>query len=263
LKRNKQGPKVLILDIETSPLVSTHWGLFDQNISIGQIQEDWSVISWAAKWLNDKNVMYQDTRKNKNHRNDKVIIENIWKLVNEADIVIGQNSISFDMKKLNSRFLMHGLPPPSPYRQLDTKRLSTKYFANTSNKLEYLSKTYNTKYKKLSHSKFPGMELWHQCLKGNISAWEELKKYNIHDVLATEELYLRLAKWDNSINFSIYDASTNHTCSCGNQKFKQNGTVSTNSGTFELYTCTKCGSHVKGKVNLLDKDKRLSLKGKI
>lgn len=31
------------------------------------------------------------------------------------------------------------------------------------------------KYKKLNHSKFPGMELWRECLKGNSEAWTEME----------------------------------------------------------------------------------------
>lgn len=52
------------------------------------------------------------------------------------------------------------------------------------------------KYKKLKHKKFPGHELWKECLKGNKEAWNEMRKYNIHDVLATEELYNVLKQWD-------------------------------------------------------------------
>ena len=46
--------KILILDIETSPHTGFHWGLFQQNISIGQLIESSSVLCWAAKWLGKK-----------------------------------------------------------------------------------------------------------------------------------------------------------------------------------------------------------------
>ena len=46
--------KILILDIETSPHTGFHWGLFQQNISIGQLIESSTVLCWAAKWLGEK-----------------------------------------------------------------------------------------------------------------------------------------------------------------------------------------------------------------
>lgn len=83
--------KVLVFDIETSPLLSYTWGTFDQNISLDMIVEDWSVLSWSAKWIGSKEVMYQDTSKERNIRNDKKIVKSIWKLLNEADVVLTQN----------------------------------------------------------------------------------------------------------------------------------------------------------------------------
>ena len=50
--------KILILDIETSPHTGFHWGLFQQNISIGQLIESSSVLCWAAKWLGEKKVYF-------------------------------------------------------------------------------------------------------------------------------------------------------------------------------------------------------------
>ena len=101
-KKNKQGPKILILDIETIPLTSYTWGLFDQNVSLGQIKEEWAILSFAAKWLDDpsdvKTVMYQDQRGIKNIRNDKKLLKSLWKLLDEAQIVLTQNGISFDIK---------------------------------------------------------------------------------------------------------------------------------------------------------------------
>jgi hypothetical protein len=47
-----------------------------------------------------------------------------------------------------------------------------------------------TTHKKKRHAKFPGFELWRECLAGNHEAWDEMREYNIDDVLSLEELYL-------------------------------------------------------------------------
>jgi len=121
----------------------------------------------------------------------------------------------------------------------------------TSNKLEYLTDKLCTKYKKLNHSKFPGMLLWTECLKGNIKAWNEMKRYNIHDVLATEELYNKLKAWTPSNMFSL---ATNHQeCRvCGpSTKMWHKGYESKKTGRYHRYQCQKCfawtiGERVKG-----------------
>lgn len=253
-------PRILIIDIETSPLITYTWGLFDQNIGLNQIHTDWHLLSYSAKYLDEKKIYYDDQRNAKDITNDKKLLEGIWKLIDESDIIIGQNSKSFDIKKLNARFIFHGMNPPSSYRQIDTLRLAKKHFGFTSNKLEYMSKKLCNKYKKLSHKKFSGFELWKECLAGNKEAWDEMKKYNQYDVLSTEELYNKLKSWDNSIDFNVYEDGIVNSCKCGSNTFKKNGLFYSNNGKYQRYKCTKCSSETRSKQNLLSKEKRASLR---
>jgi hypothetical protein len=197
-KIEKYTPKVLILDIETAPMISYVWGLFDQNIPLNMIQRDWFVLSWTAKWLHEDKVMYKDQRgkKGKSLENDKSLLVPLFKLMDEADIILGQNSNAFDIKKINSKFLEHGLGVPSAYKKIDTYVLAKRHFSLTSNKLEYMSKKFNVKYKKQEHEEFSGFKLWDECMKGNLKAWKCMQRYNNFDVLATEELFLKLAQFD-------------------------------------------------------------------
>lgn len=259
--KNK-GPKILLYDIETSPLLSYCWALWDQNIALNQIKGDWFVLSWSAKWLGDppSKTMYMSQQGAKNIEDDTKTLQGIWDLLNEADIVITQNGNNFDHKKLNARFIIQGFKPPSSYKKIDTFLLAKKYFGFTSNKLEYMSNKLNKKYKKLKHAKFSGFEMWSECLKGNRAAWKEMKKYNKYDVLALEELYNKIIPWDNTINFDLYSDSDEITCKCGSTDFKLNGYAYTASGKFQRYQCKTCGSETRDKVNLLGKDKRKSLR---
>lgn len=259
--KNKQGPKILIVDIETMPILASVWSIWDQNIPLNMIQKDWSILAWSAKWLNSKEIMYMDQRHCKDINDDTRLLKGIWKLLDEADIVIGQNSNQFDLKKLNARFILKGFKPPSTYKKIDTKLLAKKHFGFTSNRLEYLSDKLNKKYKKLvKRDKFPGFELWKECIIGNMKAWKEMEQYNKYDVLSTEELYTKLIPWDSSLNFSLYSDGTDHVCSCGNKEFQKNGFAYTSSGKFQRYVCTKCGSEHRSKENLFSKDKRKSLR---
>lgn len=253
-------PRVLFLDIETAPILGYVWSLWQQNVALNQIKQDWFVISWAAKWLDEKEVLYQDQRNKRYIENDKAILKILWNLLDEADIVVTQNGVQFDAKKINARFILNKLKPPSSYRHIDTKILAKRHFAFTSNKLEYLTDKLCTKYKKLKHKKFPGFELWRECLAGNLEAWAELETYNKHDVLSLEELYKELSPWDTKINFNVYHDSEETVCQCGHPVMIKYGYAYTNSGKFQRYRCKQCGADYRGKTNLLSKMKIKELK---
>jgi DNA polymerase elongation subunit (family B) len=238
------NPKILVFDIETFPMKVLVWDLKDQNIALNQLMEDWSVAAWGAKWLGTppSEVMYMDQRGAKNVRDDKKFVTAIWKLLDEADIVITQNGKHFDSPKLNARFIEHGLKPPSPYKHLDTYQILRNNFKFSSHKLEHVTAKLNKKYKKLSHGKFPGMSLWTQCEAGNLKAWKEMKDYNIHDVLSTEELYLNLRAWapDNAPKpFEGCECKI-----CGNNTLVKYGIRS----GYQRFNCTVCGAWSKTKI---------------
>jgi uncharacterized protein YprB with RNaseH-like and TPR domain len=201
-----------------------------------------------------------DQRKEKDIENDKKLLKGIWDLLDEADMVITQNGKAFDQKKLNARFILQGLNPPSNYRHIDTKQIAKKHFGFTSNRLQYMTEKLCTKYTKLADHEFPGHHLWMECLKGNNKAWKVMEKYNKHDVLALEELYHKLIPWDNSINFDVYHDKEINKCTCGNTKFHSKGYAYTNTGKFKRFVCTKCGKNHQSKINQLTIEKRRSLK---
>lgn len=241
---NKQ--KALILDIETSPLLAYIWELGDQNVSLGQIHTDWHIMAWSAKWLGDPEtrVVYYDLR-NEKSGDDKKILTPLWSLLNEADIVITQNGQHFDSRKINARFMLHGMNPPKPYLHIDTYRLVKKVAAFTSNKLEYLTDKFCNKHKKVTHGKFPGLKLWIECMKGNKEAWNEMKFYNVKDVLSTEELYNQVKAWAPETMPKIYpmtkDSDTCHTCGYQGQMREGRPRIR-KSGVYTQDSCPKCGS---------------------
>lgn len=265
---NKPKHKILVFDIETKPLLAYVWGCWDNNVALNQIEEDWSVLSWSAKWLDapDDEVMYADNRKAKDLDDDKDLLEQIWKLLDESSIVITHYGKRFDVPKLKARFAYHGMNPPSSFRHIDTKAIASTQFAFTSNKLEYLAKFLKVKHTKLTERKFAGQLMWTGCIKGVKEAWEEMKAYNIRDTIVLQEVYHVLKKWDKTINFDVYHDGLENTCTCGGMSFaihKTNPYVYNNVGKYDRLICTnsKCGKEIRGKVNLLSKEKLKSLKG--
>ena len=141
-------PKILLFDIETALMEVYVWGLYKQRIPHTNIIKDkdgneksWFVLSWAAKWLFDDNVQSDIvTPSESKSRNDKRILKSIWKLLDEAEIVIGHNLDRFDIRKLNARFIDHDNNPPSPFRSIDTLKVARKEFAFVSYKQDFLTK---------------------------------------------------------------------------------------------------------------------------
>lgn len=254
-----KGPRVLIFDIETAPILGYVWGLWENNLALNQIKQDWFVLSWSAKWLGDSpdKVMYQDSRGTKDVENDKKLLIGIWQLLDQADVVITQNGKKFDQKKLNARFILNGFQPPSSYKHIDTLVIAKKHFGFTSNKLEYMTDKLCTKYKKQKHAKFSGFELWKACLAGNLEAWQEMETYNKYDVLSLEELYTKLIPWENGVNFNLYTGDDEEeTCKCGSDSFIKKGFYYTNVSKFQRYRCKNCGSETRDRTNLLGKKVR-------
>lgn len=260
--RGLNGPRICTLDIETAPLQSYHWGLWDQNINLEAIGNEWSILSFSVKWLDDKKVIYMDTggRGAGKVRDDTELLAALWEILDEADIVVTQNGKSFDVKKINSRLLMKGFKPYSPIKVVDTKIIAKAHFSFTSNRLAWMSKHLTTTVKD-SHKKFPGFELWLECLKDNPKAWAEMKKYNVIDTLSTEELYLVMLPWvQGHPNVAAYSSAEEVACpKCGSTNVQKRGRAMTQVGEYHRFQCKDCGGWARGRQTINTRGKRNSL----
>jgi hypothetical protein len=249
-------PKVLLLDIETLPIKVFTWGIHKQVITYDRIIQDWCVLSWAAKWLFSPDMMGEVlTSKEAQTRNDKRILNPIWNLMDEADIVIAHNS-NFDTKKLNARFFVHEMKPLTPYRVIDTLKQSRSVFGFTSHKLDYLSKLIANKSKLETH-----FDLWARCDDGDQEALTKMFTYNKNDVLLLEEAYLELRPWMKSVpNIGIYIDTDESVCShCGSSDLEWKGYYVTQANKFRSFRCKNCGGIGRSKVSGLTKEQRKNI----
>lgn len=250
--------KILVFDIETAPITAYTWGLFDQNIGLNQIKSDWHLLAWAAKWYGDpaSKTMYMDNRNSKNVQDDKKLVQGLADLLNQADIIITQNGDKFDVKKLNARAILNGIPPIKPCMSTDILKEGRKVFKFTSHKLEYIADKLNKKYKKLKHEEYPGFELWSAILAGDQKAWKVMQKYTIHDVLSTEEAYTILQGWIRTqpLSHGYEDAAMR--CKCGSKNLIKKGYAWTDAGKYQIYRCMDCGKWPRAASNLLSMEKR-------
>jgi DNA polymerase elongation subunit (family B) len=247
-------PKILVFDIECTGMILDSYGLYNQNHSHKDILEDWSLLSFAAWFIDEEEIHYFDNRESPDYKDDIEVVKRLYDIVARADIVVGHNSDRFDLKKLNTKAEKYELPPRPDPIQYDTLKMLKSRYALPSNSLEYAAKYFDLKERKSLHGKFPGKALFDGCRAGNLEAWIECEAYNKQDVKVTWELFQRLAKHDKRINLtSFYQKQT---CSCGNQEFYKNGIKYSRNGSFQIWRCHTCSKCFIGKENLIDKDLR-------
>lgn len=247
--------KTLILDIETAPKVALVWRFFKENISPKQVKSHGHIMSFAAKWLGEDGITYFENRK----EDDRKIVSELVSLLDEADFAVAHNGEEFDFKQIKARAVVHGIKPPSPYKVIDTYKIAKREFGFPSNSLEYLTTVFNCAHKKGSHKKFPGFELWLECLRGNEEAWEELKHYNLEDVLSLEELYLRMRPWHSKHpNVAVMQESEDLLCpKCGSKHLHYRGFAYTSVGKYHRVQCQSCGGWSRSRYTLLPKNENL------
>lgn len=250
------APRIATFDVETAPVLGYVWGLWKQNLGLEMIRQDWHMLSFAWKWLGDPRIVYKDQSKASTLEDDSELLKSVWTLLDQADIVIAHNGVSFDVKKLNARFITLDFPPPSPYRVIDTLKETRKVAAFTSNRLAWLSEQL-TDTPKSTHDQFPGFLLWQQVLMGNPKAWGEMRKYNIRDVIALEKVYLKLRPWMlHHPSVAAYGAMEGCT-RCGSLDLVRQGYRTTQAGRYPRFQCRACGGWSHGRI--MQKEERTEL----
>lgn len=231
-------PKILIFDIETAPIKAFTWWIFDQNIWLNQIIDDWFMLTWSAKWLWEKEVIHERlTGKEALKKDDKRITKGLWRLINEADIIIAHNWDRFDVKKMNTRFLKYWLPHPKPYKTIDTLKVLRKNFALTSNKLDYACE-FLWLPKKIDTG---GFDLWTKCYNWDDVALELMDTYCQNDVLILETVYLRVRPYiKNHPNIWIYTNDKLMCHNCGSKDIVEIWYEYSNKYKYSVCRCNEC-----------------------
>lgn len=244
MKVLKRKPKILIFDIETMANLGWIWGKYEQNVI--EYEQEWYTLCFAYKWLHEKKIHTVSIRDfplyKKDKTNDQELVKAIWKLFDEADIVMAHNGDSFDIKKMYARFLFHKMLPPSPVKSIDTKKIAKKHFNFNSNKLDDLCRILGIG-RKTPHT---GWDLWKGCYNDDDKSWRMMLKYNKNDVLLLEELYLRLLPYiTNHPNLNIF-TEINGCPNCMSSNVHKRGVKMGLIRAVQRFQCQDCGSWSHG-----------------
>ncbi len=252
-------PNILVFDIENAPYLIHAWDLW--NVNAIDVEREWFMLSFAWGWYDmDK----QELRANPKIRSldqtpgyepgdidDKWLALQLWTLLDQADIVVGQNSEKFDHRKVNERFLVHGLTPPSPYQTVDTKRHYQRHFSGSA-AMKYMTRKMGLEGKQEN----AGWPLWKGCMEGDLKSWQDMRRYNKADVDRTAKMYTKLLPWigyngkpggPNMAHFSGYDGFV---CpNCGNTEdgdgFQRRGYHYTGAYRYPRFQCKRCSRYAR------------------
>ena len=239
-------PVVVLLDIETSPILGWVWEMFDARVL--KAVESSKIISVAWKELYEPNVKCKCIADYKTYKkgevDDELLVRDTWEVLNRADVGIAHYGSAFDFKKLAARFIYYGLPSPSPYKIVDTKKQASKHFKFDSNSLDNLG-DYLGVGRKLATG---GFDLWMRCIEdGDKEAWASMKEYNKGDVDLLEKVYLKLRPYIGHPNLAAISGNPGLSCpSCQSTKVTKRGFTATRTGRKQRFQCTDCGAWSSG-----------------
>lgn len=237
--------KILLFDIENTPLVTYTWGIWEQDVI--EVKEEWYILCFAYKWLGEKETHvvalpdFQGYKKDR--KNDEKLVKKLWELFDKAEIIVAHNGDQFDIKKANARFIQYGFEPPQPYKTIDTLKVARRHFKFDSNKLDYLGQ-YLKLGRKLPHT---GKHLWFGCMEGDEKSWKLMREYNKQDVILLEKVYLKLRGWmTTSPNINLVFGTVNNCPKCGSEHIQRRGFGYTTLTSYRRYKCMNCGAWLHG-----------------
>lgn len=243
----KDSIKRLYFDIETAFSLGAFWESRLYEVDIIKKVRGWFMLSFSYAW-NDGEIKHKQLPDYKGYKknpyNDKELVRDLLKLMNEADIIIGHNGRAFDWKKSLYKFVVHGFQPPPQNKIIDTMTIAGQ-LGFTSKSLENVAHDLGLGGKR----KHSGFETWEKCVAGKMSAWKELKWYNNGDIVVLREVAKRfkpfIKNWDTIVLYKEGNPCTR----CHKNNIWSRGERILSTGiTHQRFQCQDCGKWLHSKI---------------
>lgn len=243
------GAKLLFLDIETAPILMTSWSMRSPEASAVWVERDTFILMFSYKWADEKQVktvcLPDFPRYKRSKYDDKDLCRALHSLLDQADIVCAHNGDAFDIKKINSRLIVNGFEPPSPYKTIDTLKIARSAFKFDSNKLDNICR-YLGEGRKIPNT---GAALWRGCVDGDLKSWATMRRYGKQDTAILARAYDRVKPWAKSHpNMNLYKAFQDKPgCpTCTSTKTQRRGTAVKLTAKYYRFHCQDCGAWFSG-----------------
>lgn len=184
----------------------------------------------------------------------QAMLERVWHAYDTADVIYGHNVDRFDTKHLNTAWRDLGLPPPSPYKVVDTLTEARRVFGDESMQLVALTERLGIDTKTDRYD----VEVARAALAGDKRMQRKLQAYNVGDVAASEALVDRLRGWIPNHPHNLMGEVTDvPTCNqCWGPNLEPNGWKLAQQMRYPLFRCQDCGGQVQGRKGVRVSDVR-------
>lgn len=203
-------------------------------------------MCFAVQWDGEKKVhtyALPDYKGYKRNRyDDSKVVAQLWKVLDEADIVIAHNGDAFDLKKIRARLIVHGFKPPSPFKTFDTLKAARRSFKFDSNKLDNIGR-YLSCGRKIQTG---GAELWRRCSDGDLKAWARMTRYCAQDVRLLYRVCQELRPWASYPDVRLY-ANREGCPKCLSSHVFRMGVRISQTRKYPRFQCQQCGTWFAGK----------------
>jgi hypothetical protein len=231
--------KILLLDIETAPIIAALWQLRTDYVPPDHIMKPGYTLCVSTKWLGEAAVRFHASWDGK-----AKMLRTVHAELTAADAVVHFNGRSFDIPILQREFVEATMRPPAPYKQVDLLQVVKSKFRFESSKLDYVCRRLGLGVK----IKHKGMDLWWECMQGDTGSQAKMRLYNQRDVVLLEKLYHRLLPWVDDHPNRATLLGVKACPACGSEDIKKSGWAYTEQMKYQRYACNDCGKWFRGNV---------------
>jgi uncharacterized protein YprB with RNaseH-like and TPR domain len=231
IKKNESPAKICLFDIECTNL----------NANFGYI------LCVGYKWFGEKKnhiISITDSPTwDTDPTNDKWVVSETAKVLNQADILVGWYSSKFDFPYLQSKLLMHGLKPMPPIPHVDGWRISRYKMKLTSNRLATVTSFFGLEDKTPLNG-----PIWIKAAAGHKPSINYVIRHCRQDVEVLEQVYNKIRPLCTTHpNVSIALDDTSGCPICGSSRVHKRGFSIARTCKRQRYQCMDCGGWSSGK----------------
>jgi hypothetical protein len=240
-------PKVLAIDVETSPHLGYFWDTRGVWIADEQIIDHSHVICFAAQWEHERDKGDRGVKfYSEFHHGPDKMYRAMFDLLSEADILLHFNGARFDEKKMQGEFAERQMGKPAPSQRIDLYQTARSQFGYNSNKLDDLLARFGLR-RKVRHE---GIKLWIDCHRGDPKAWARMRRYNKGDIPVLFALKDHILPWIKGMpNAALYADGVDGMCpavGCGSLDTVKEGRAYSKTRIYQRYHCKNCGTWFQG-----------------
>jgi len=152
-RKERGKTNILYFDLEVSKSRYYSYGrkVHGEWLRSADLDREYYIISWAASYVGSNKVFSGCvTQEQAQNWTDKEILQPLYDLLSSADIIAGHNVDAFDLKKVNTRFIINGIQPimgadGRKKKTQDSLKIVRKNFAFEDNGLDALCKRFGIK----------------------------------------------------------------------------------------------------------------------